>query len=112
MRRPAAVKVCGSPHSAKPCWRLTLRAVRYLAELYIPASSALADVAAKARAGAEHAAATGAQIRFLQAIFVPQDESCFVLYQAGTPDEVSTAGTFAGLVFDRIMPAICEPAEG
>jgi hypothetical protein len=102
--------VCGSPHSAEAGSGLTLRAVRYLAELYTPASTALAEVAGKARAGAEQAAAGGAEIRFVQAIFVPQDESCFVLYQADTPDEVSTAGTLAGLVFDRIVPAMCEPA--
>ena len=102
--------MCGSPHSAEAGPRLTLPAVRYLAELYIPASTALAEVAAKARTGAEHAAQTGASVRFLQAIFVPQDESCFVVYAARTAEEVSTAGALAGLTFDRIVPAICEPA--
>ncbi|MGI9007649.1 MAG: hypothetical protein ACR2FU_15870 [Streptosporangiaceae bacterium] len=85
--------------------------MRYLAELYLPASTALAEVAGQARAGAEAAARTGARIRFLQAIFVPQDESCFVVYLASSPAEVSTAGSLAGLVFDRIVPAICEPAQ-
>lgn len=84
--------------------------MRYLAELYIPASTAFAEVAGKARAGAGQAAGAGARVRFLQAIFVPQDESCFVLYQADTTDDVTTAGTLAGLIFDRIVPAICEPA--
>jgi hypothetical protein len=84
--------------------------VRYLAELYIPATTALAEVAGNARAGAEQAAGAGARICFLLAIFVPQDESCFVLYQASTAEEVSMAGTLAGLAFDRIVPAICDPA--
>lgn len=84
--------------------------MRYLAELYLPATTALAEVAGKARAGAEQAGRTGARIRFLQAIFVPQDESCFVLYLASSAADVSAAGTAAGLIFDRIVPAICEPA--
>lgn len=85
--------------------------MRYLAELYLPASTSLAEVAGQARAGAELSARAGARIQFLQAIFVPQDESCFVIYLASSPGEVATAGALAGLTFDRIVPAVCEPGH-
>ena len=78
----------------------------YLAELYLPRGASLADVARQARAGVEGATGTGPPIRFVQAIFVPLDESCFVLYQAGSAADVTAAGTRAGLTFDRVAPAL------
>lgn len=49
----------------------------YLAEFYLPAGASLTGVARRARAGAAQAARTGAQVRFIQPVVVPQDESCF-----------------------------------
>jgi hypothetical protein len=77
----------------------------YLAELYLPRGASLADVALRARAGAG-AAGTGPPVRFVQAIFVPLDESCFVLYQAESAAAVAAAGTRAGLTFDRVAAAL------
>lgn len=77
----------------------------YLAEIYLPAGSTLASVAHRARAGAEHAAGTGAGINFVEAIFLPQDESCFLLYQAHRAADVTAAGSAAGLAFDRVTHA-------
>jgi hypothetical protein len=48
----------------------------------------------------------------VQAVFVPQDESCFALYRAESAGQVEAAGTLAGLVFDRIVPVLCEPEPG
>ena len=78
----------------------------YLAELYLPRGASLADVARLARAGVDSASAVGPPIRFLQAIFVPADESCFMLYQAESAADVTAAGTRAGLTFDRVAAAI------
>lgn len=83
--------------------------VLYLAEFYLPSSAILADVTARARTGAEQAARAGADVRFVQAIFVPQDESCFAIYRAGSARDVTTAGRQAGLVFDRIVAAVSVP---
>jgi Protein of unknown function (DUF4242) len=83
--------------------------VFYLAEFYLPGGTSLAGIAARARAGAQDAARTGADVRFVRAIFVPRDENCFVLYQASSAQAVSTAGTLAGLVFDRIAEAVTVP---
>ncbi len=45
----------------------------------------------------------------MQAIFVPQDETCYALYHAGSAHDAAAAGAQAGLVFDRIMTAISLP---
>jgi hypothetical protein len=82
----------------------------YLAEFYLPAGASLADVAERARAGVAQAAGAGAQVSFVPAIFVPSDESCFVLYRAGSAVQVIAAGTEAGLVFDRVVEALASEA--
>ena len=81
----------------------------YLAEFYLPAGASLTCVARRARAGAAQAARTGAQVRFIQAVFVPQDESCFALYRAGSAEEVTAAGALAGLDYDRVVAALAAP---
>lgn len=80
--------------------------VLYLAEFYLPAGASVAGVAAQARAGAQEAARTGGDVRFIRAIFVPRDENCFALYQASSAQAVTTVGALAGLAFDRIAEAL------
>jgi hypothetical protein len=81
----------------------------YLAEFYLPGGSSLAGVAERARAGAEQVTGTGACAAFVEAIFLPQDESCFLIYQARDAADVTAAGTSAGLAFDRVTPAQVSP---
>lgn len=84
----------------------------YLAEFYLPQDVDLADVASRARAAADLAAGAGAAVCFVQAIFVPQDESCFALYRADSELQVTAVGWQAGLTFDRVVPALSLPAGG
>ena len=84
----------------------------FLAELYLPAASSLASVTCRARAGAAHAAGAGADIGFMEAIFLPRDESCFLLYRAGSAADVTAAGALAGLAFDRVTDALVGGAGG
>ena len=81
----------------------------YLAEFYLAEDTGLEGIALRAREGATGAASAGADIRFVQAIFVPQDESCFAIFRARSAHEVAAAGRLAGLVFDRIVPAVSIP---
>jgi len=81
----------------------------YLAEFYLPGGASLAAVVRRARAGAAEAARAGAKACFVRAIFVPRDESCFVLYLAGSAEEVTAAGVLAGLEFDRVAEALASP---
>lgn len=78
----------------------------YLAEFYLPASATLADVVQRARAGAAAAFAAGTVIRFVHAVFVPTEETCFALFEAPSAAAVSAAGSAAGLEFDHIAPAL------
>ena len=84
----------------------------FLAELYLPAASSLARVTRRARAGAAQAAGAGADIGFVEAIFLPRDESCFLLYQAGCAADVTAAGVLAGLAFDRVTDAMVDGGCG
>jgi hypothetical protein len=47
-----------------------------------------------------------AQVRFLRAIFVPEDETCFYLYRSSSADAVREAVTRARLRFERITEAV------
>lgn len=87
-------------------------AMLFLAELYLPAGSSLASITERARSGVAQAAAAGTRVLFLQAIHLPRDESCFILYQARDASDVAAAGSFAGLAFDRISDAIVSHPAG
>jgi hypothetical protein len=78
----------------------------FLAEFYLPASAALADIARRAALGAAEAASAGTPIRLIQTVFVPSDEICFALYQAGSIADVTAAGSLAGLEFERVTAAL------
>jgi hypothetical protein len=86
--------------------------MQYLAEFYVPrCRPGLPEIAGRAYAAAEQLAREGTPIRFLRAIFVPDDESCFALYEAGSLEAVAHAGERAELAFDRICEAAAVPEE-
>jgi len=80
----------------------------YLLELYIsrgnPAAVELA--AERARAAAETLTGEGMPVRYVRAIFVPEDETCFLLFEAGSVDAVREAARRAGLGCERITEAL------
>jgi hypothetical protein len=82
--------------------------VRYLAEFYLPGDRVdLAELTRQARAAAKRSCCAGRPaVRLLCAIHVPQDESCFAVYDASSAEAVAAAGALAGIVFDRIVTAI------
>jgi hypothetical protein len=49
--------------------------------------------------------ASGEVIRYLRSIYVPDDEICLLLFEAGSADAVSLAAARAGLDPDRIALA-------
>jgi Nickel responsive protein SCO4226-like len=59
-----------------------------------------------ARAAAEELLREGTAIRYLRSIFVPEDETCFLVYEAGSADDVRRAATLAGLPADHIVEMI------
>jgi DNA-binding CsgD family transcriptional regulator len=81
----------------------------YLLEAYAagPASAATAS----ARSAAERVARQGLPVRLVLSIFVPEDETCFHVFEADSPDDVRAAGTLAGLAVDRVVEAMVDAAQ-
>jgi hypothetical protein len=80
----------------------------FLAETYAPrgAPGTPAPSAADLARGVGQASGLGDPVRFLGAIAVPEEESCFWLYQAPSDGAVRAAMTAAGLRPERITPAV------
>lgn len=70
----------------------------HLIELHPPANgwTELEALAARARAAAEQVNSAETPVRFLRSIFVPDDETCFQLFE-GTPAAVAAAVSRAKL---------------
>lgn len=79
----------------------------YLVELYVAQgdhAAARHHVALAERAGAD-LTREGRAVRYLRSIFVPEDETCFLLYEADSADLVTEAVARAGLRLEHISAA-------
>ena len=74
----------------------------FLAELYVSRAN---------EGGVRPAAeALGTTVHFVRSIFVPEDEICFLLFEAASVDDVLEAARTAGLRFERISE-VAAPAD-
>ena len=64
---------------------------------------ALAD---RSRAAADELSQAGTPLRFLRSIYVPEDESCFLLFEAESVQAVEQAASHAGLGAWRTVEAL------
>ncbi len=80
----------------------------FLLEFYVARSDGVAVERGekRARIAAEGLMNEGTPIHFLRSIFVPEDETCFYLYEAETVEAVREAARRAGLTFDRVTEAV------
>jgi hypothetical protein len=80
----------------------------FLVEVYTPRldEAALAKLVARLEAATEAMSVDGFRVRYVRAIHVPKDETCFHLLEAESADVVSEAGRRAGLTFDRVTEAV------
>lgn len=80
---------------------------QYVVELYVGGDGAgkRAEVVARGRAAAEELARAGTPVRFLGALFLPEDETCFCMYEAPSAEAASEASRRAELAFDRVTKA-------
>ena len=80
----------------------------YLAELYVPRSDeAGAELStSRMRSAAAELTREGTPVRWVRSIFVPEDETCFVLCEAASLDAVRRTADRAALTFERIAEAI------
>ena len=82
----------------------------YLLELYISRGdpATVANAAERARAAAGEVSAKGSSVRYVRAIFVPEDETCFFLWEACSVEAVREAAARAGLGSERVTEALGE----
>ena len=80
----------------------------YVVELYLSRvePERLAEAADQARSAAEELRAEGIDVRYTGSIFVPEDETCFHVYEAGSAESVRKASRRAGMAATRIVEAV------
>jgi uncharacterized protein DUF4242 len=82
----------------------------FIVELYVSrnGAGAVAESASRARQAAEQMTREGATVRFLRTMFVPEDETCFYLYEAESEEAVREAAGRAALPVERVAKAMTE----
>lgn len=82
----------------------------FLVELYVSETDVggVARGAENARVAAEELTRQGTPVRYLRSIFVPEDETCFYLYEAASADAVREAAQRAALPFERVTAMVTE----
>ncbi len=77
----------------------------YLVEVYQPRAGAGA-AAACARSAAEAVSRAGTPVRYVCSIVVPEDETCFHLFESSSREAVLAATERAAFAFPRIAEAM------
>jgi hypothetical protein len=77
----------------------------YLLEAYV--SKSVADgpsgIAGRAVSAADEMRREGTAVRYLRSIFVPQDETCFHIFEASCEADVRDAAARAGIHAERVL---------
>jgi Nickel responsive protein SCO4226-like len=63
----------------------------------------LAAAGEQARIAAEQLTREGTAVRWVRSVYVPEEDSCLLVFEAPTPEAVDVAGRRAGLTYDRIV---------
>jgi hypothetical protein len=76
----------------------------FLVELYVSCGDpdAVGRETRRARRAAAELTAEGTPVRVLRSIFVPAEETCLFLYEAGSVDAVLEAARRAELTFEHV----------
>jgi len=87
---------------------------RYTVELSLPRTgwADLQEAATRARQATDEMRREGEQVRFLRSIFVPEDDTCFFLYEAPSAQSVRAAAMRAELGVLRVDEAMRLDFEG
>jgi hypothetical protein len=94
--------------------RTVERMAEFLIEVYVSRSdeATVQRDAKQARRAAEQVTREGTPVRFMRSIFVPDDETCFHVYEAASAECVREAAVRAALRFERVSEAIGIETEG
>ena len=85
----------------------------FMVERYLPGVSTRQAAAAEllAKPLAMHLPAEGEAVRHLRSLFVPQDEQCFLLFQATSAHALAETIQRVGIAYERIAEVIDLTAE-
>ena len=80
----------------------------YLVEIDVPGTQAQDARAAgrRARAAARRLSQAGISVRYVRTTLLPEDETCFHVFEAASHDVVAQACRLAGLETPRIVSAV------
>ena len=81
---------------------------RYLLEIYLPSAdgNGLRTISSRAKAAAGEMTRRGTAVRHLRSIVVPEDHTCFLLFEATTRAAVTEMGERAALSTARVTEAL------
>jgi hypothetical protein len=87
---------------------------QFLVEVFVPRSRALELAVAKERVRAVTANLSRGHgdIRYVRAIYVPEDETCFYVFDASSADLVAQVSGLAGLPEGRIVETLPDSRGG
>jgi hypothetical protein len=80
---------------------------RFLVESYVAASPEAFDEACER---ARHTAESTSAVRYVDTTYLPGDDTVLHLFDAPSAEALDEAGRRAGLQFERIVPAVNDPA--
>jgi len=79
---------------------------RYLAEVYLGHAGELEAMAEPVLATVRAVRGEGTPVRHLRSIFVPEDQTCLVLFEAGSAAAVQQVAERTGLQVTRVVAAM------
>jgi Protein of unknown function (DUF4242) len=84
---------------------------QFLVETYASVSdpTAFESDTDRARCAAEQLTREGIPVTYVRSILIPEDDTCFHLYEARSAEAVREVTRRAGLTFERLSEAITEP---
>jgi hypothetical protein len=84
------------------------QAVKYIVEAYVPTSrtASLRNHNVRLRTAAEEMAAEGTAIRYMNTLFIPEEEICFFVFEASSPEDVAEVSRRAEIGYERIVRAL------
>jgi hypothetical protein len=82
----------------------------FLVEVYVSRGTAagVGSSLDRARLGAQEITQEGRPVRYIRSIFVPEDETCFLVYEAVSAEAVHAAVRRAALQFERVSEAVAQ----
>jgi hypothetical protein len=86
---------------------------QFLVEVFVPRSRAseLADAKKRVRAAVRRVSRNDRDIRYVRAIYVPEDETCFYVFDASSAQLVEEVSSLAGLRNGRVVQTL-EDSKG